>query len=1299
MFFHLYLLSSSLQFFCPESIASYFSKITFSWFTELIFKARRVRALQQSDLWHLHATNLASAVAPPFERLLDRWSARQKQGKPSLPAEQVSAIRYLMSIYWCEFAIICLIKLVASMFIFVNPIVLDWIINFMNPANNEPQWRGFLYTTLMFLSPMFESFATNQHEYRINQLTMKMKTAITSAVYRKSLRLSNTSRQQYTTGEIVNFIMVDCQRVVDFFNQINTVWSAPLQIVIGVYLLYVQLNVAAFAGFSFMLVIMPLNVWITRQIKKIQSRMMVEKDGRSKLMDEILNGIKLIKLSAWEAHFERKLLNFRNREVAQLKVYAWYNTMLNSIFSSAVFFVALISFLTFTLMSSDNILDANKAFVSLALFNIVRIPLAFLPMVLSAGGIAIVSMRRIDRYLSSPEIDDNLVMHLRQATTPELESDEAEDEEKEVEQPEVIRINDGSFSWDSGDSEPILKDVNLSIKKGQLIAVIGGVGAGKSSLLSTLLGDMVKLSGAVHARGKIAFVPQEAWIRNASIRENIIMNKRYDEKRYRAVLDKCELQFDMAMFAAGDATEVGEKGINLSGGQRQRISIARAVYSNSDIYLFDDPISALDAHVGKNIFDKVVGPKGCLGNKTRVLVTHKLSLLTQVDQIIYIDNATIAEMGTFNQLINNAGPFSEYVAEYFLNQNEIHKGGEEDQDELQFRSQLQSQIKPVIDRVELSRSLSTGSNLGRSQLLSSKSMGKLSQSSIHRSARLTQSQEGRGRLIKKEEVEEGSVKIANHIKYFQTVGYYVCFNILFGFTISNAFQVLGSLWLSDWSNDALDPVKAIDLNQRYIRIAVYSVLGIFEAVFSFVGTLLINIYCVVASKLLHNQMLHCILRVPMSFFDTTPIGRIMNRFSRDIDIIDLQISLNVRLLSMQIFRLIVAFGLIALEAPAILFFLFPLTLMYYIVQRLYINTSRQLKRIEAVTRSPLNNFLGESINGAVSIRCYGLVKTFMREMNRRIDENNRSYWLNFTAARWLAVRLEFLSYTIVFIATVFAVFSKGTITPGIAGLAISYSLNITSILNIFIRGSTELETNFVSVERITEYTELETEKSFARKLAPRGWPNRGEIVFSKYSTQYRPGLPMCLKGIDIVIQPGSKVAIVGRTGSGKSSLLLALFRLLPAVEGAIYVDNINIEHIGLKELRSSMRIVPQDPVIFSGTIRDNIDILGQHNDQKIVESLDKANLHNFLESIDNNLDYEITAGSDRLSKGQRQLVTLARGLIDESKIIVFDESTSGKFPKQTHTFWYFIDNIFNGYMQTNTKKLWITRPKYISTIA
>lgn len=1044
---------------------------------------------------------------------------------------------------------------------------------------------------------------------------------------------------------------VDSQRVADFINFSNGIWATPMQFGIAMYLLWQQVGMSALGGITFLCVLIPFNIWVSKRIRAIQSNLMREKDVRTKWMNEILNGIKVLKLYAWEKPFVEQIYKYRENESRHLFSMAYLIGFISFAFQAAPLIVGILTFSLYVL--SGGILDPNKAFVSLSLFNILRIPMGTLPMMISVGSMAIIAVQRINKYLNLPEIDDSSITSL-----PHHEY--------------AIQLKDTTFTW-SENKDNFLKDISLDIVHGKLIAIVGTVGSGKTSLLSGILGDMQKVAGKANVDGKIAYVPQQAWMQNATIRKNILFTRPYEDQKYKKTLQACCLEPDLQILTGGDLTEIGEKGINLSGGQKQRISIARAVYSNASIILMDDPLSAVDANVSKQLFENVISNNGLLRNKTRVLVTNRVACLPDVDEIIVMKDGQISERGSLTELVNSKGAFADFIAEYL---EQIHNQ-DQDSDDLivehpELIKSLVERVKPILERSKSrTKSGSTVTSdsdkmneVYRKSLEKSANLSLFREKLAHEKAQREVKKQASGQLIKEEFEETGGVKFSVYFKYLKTIGWLVSSCILLGMVSSNVFQVLQALWLSEWSNDALDPARAFDETLRNIRLIGYGGYGLGSIVCSLTSTVCLNIACIRASLVLHNEMMRSVLFSPMSFFDTTPIGRILNRFTKDVDTADFSIVFNLRMSVSMFFSTIVAFVMISLEASIILVALLPVFVFYVLIQRLYIATSRQLKRIESTTRSPIYNHFTETVHGVTSIRAYNVQDKFIVESNNRIDSNNSAFHASFTASRWLSIRLEFFGYSIVCIAALFAVFNKDTLTAGLAGLAISYSLNITTVVSMFIRCITDLESNIVSIERLIEYSELEPEAEYFKPFdpLPRDWPTKGEIQLINYSTRYRPGMSLILSNITAKIEAGEKVGIVGRTGAGKSSLTLGLFRIIEAASGQILIDNVDISQLGLFDLRSRLTIIPQDPVLFTGTLRLNLDPFNRHTDDVLWNALEMTNLKKYVLTLSEGLMYKIVEGGENLSVGQRQLICLARALLRKTKILILDEATAGKVP-------------------------------------
>lgn len=1135
----------------------------------------------------------------------------------------VGVANVIVKSFWPLLLTASLMKLVSSLLTFASPILLDRIIGFV--SSNEPSWRGTLYALTLFFLSIAESIFTNREQYLTNLNVMRIRTCLTSALYRKTLRLSSRGKKNYTTGQIVNLMSIDTQRVADLVQNVNSLWSAPLQLILSMTLLYQQLGMAVFAGILVMLLNAPLNAWIAGKLRTLQQMVMRSKDKRIKLLSEIFNGIKIIKIHAWEDSFKKRTEAIRDKEIGDLTRQTWYSAVITFAFTSLPFVVALASFATYVLVDPNNVLDANKVFVSLSLFNIIRVPLAILPMLITNLSTFLVSIKRVNKFLESDEIDPDVIKPI--------------DDNRSV-----VRIKDGTFKWEYGGSV-ILKKINLDVPRRKLVAIVGPVGSGKSSLLSAILGDLEKCGGEVlvDRASSMAYVPQEAWILNTTLKSNIMFNKVINEDRYQRVIDACALGPDLKTLELGDQSEIGEKGLNLSGGQKQRVSLARAVYADTDIYLMDDPLNAVDAHVGRHIFDQIIGPKGMLRDRTRILVTNKLSVLPEVDHIIVMSDGKITESGTYEQLLKNRGLFSQILVKYLLENTDGSK--------VMDASKKLDAITGELKRLEERQTEKAIRESPKREIPETKKTDQPANSHGNGNGN------GRNNLTGQEVSQVGSVGLTVHMNFIRTMG--INFVIALAiYIISSAFTISTNVWLSEWSNDALNATLSSDPVQRNMRLGVYAGLGLGESICVITSTILLNFACLRGSQLLHNRMLARILRAPMSWFNVTPSGRIINRFSKDIDTVDSTIRFNVRLLMVVTLRSITSLILISVGSVYSMILIVPIVLLYFLFQMFYVATSRQLKRIESTTKSPIYSHFGETVTGTSIIRAFGVSQEFILESNHRLDVNNASYYIGFVAARWLAIRLEFLGFIVVLTAALIAVLSRGIISPGIAGLSVTYSLSVTTVLSFLVRTYSDYETNVVSVERLIEYTRTPVEPDDDEEPIDPSWPARGEITFEDFSARYRPELDLVLNRFNLKISPAERVGLVGRTGAGKSSVTLALFRILEAADGCIIIDDVNISHINLKVLRSKLSIIPQEPIMFTGTIRQNVDPTESYPDDEIWKAIDLAHLGTFLRTLPAGLDHEVSESGGNFSVGQKQLFCLARTLLRRSKILVLDEATA-----------------------------------------
>uniref|UniRef100_A0A8C5WMM8 ABC-type glutathione-S-conjugate transporter n=1 Tax=Leptobrachium leishanense TaxID=445787 RepID=A0A8C5WMM8_9ANUR len=1203
---------------CPEAEASFLSKMTFWWFTKLAALGYK-RPLEDKDLWALNEQDKSKVVV---SKLIKEWEAektkiRDMPVKYSKNADAMlnhtdekatesevlivnekkprgpSLIKVMMKSFGPFFLIGSVYKLFQDLLSFVNPQLLSILITFTK-NKDAPAWWGYCIAILMFLSSLAQTLILHQHFQYCIVTGMRLRSAITGIIYRKSLVITNAAKRTSTLGEVVNLMSVDANRFQDLTTFLNMLWSAPMQIFLALYFLWQTLGPSVLAGVAVMVLLIPINAFIAMKTRAFQVEQMQYKDSRIKLMNEILNGIKVLKLYAWEPSFAQKVLEIRNKELNVLKKAAYLSAMSTFAWTSAPF-------------------------------------------------LASVSVKRIQDFLASDELDQNAVS--RDKTIPGIS----------------VSVQAGTFTW-AKNSEAVLNDINLLVPTGSLVAIVGHVGCGKSSLVSALLGEMEKLEGNVSVRGSVAYVSQQAWIQNCTLKDNILFGRSANEKNYRKVLEACALLTDLEILPGGDQTEIGEKGINLSGGQKQRVSLARAVFSNSDVYLLDDPLSAVDAHVAKHIFDNVIGPDGLLRGKTRLLVTHGVSFLPQVDHIVVIVDGKVSETGSYQELLKQNGAFAEFLRNYVFEDSVEEDDVTIDEEQVLLAEETLSNHTDLADnepvaneaRKKFIRQISVLSSDGESghKASTKRKICERKTSDVTSIKKLPMD-----KLIQTETAETGRVKMAVFWQYIKAVSLLVSFFICFLYCCQNASAIGANVWLSDWTNE---PVINGTQQNTEKRLGVYAALGLLQGFFVMVSSFTLAMAGIGAARKLHSGLLDNKLHTPQAFYDTTPIGRIINRFSKDIYVIDEVIPQTILMFLATFFSSLSTMVVIIASTPLFAVVIIPLAFVYFFVQRFYVATSRQLKRLESVSRSPIYSHFSETITGTSIIRAYGRQGCFVLLSDGKVDENQKSYYPGIVSNRWLGVRVEFVGNCVVLFAALFAVIGRDTLSPGLVGLSVSYALQVTMSLNWMVRMTSDLETNIVAVERVKEYSETETEASWIieDKRPPKDWPSKGEVELTNYSVRYRAGLDLVLKNLNLRVKGGEKVGIVGRTGAGKSSMTLCLFRILEAAEGVIKIDGVNISEIGLHDLRSMLTIIPQDPVLFSGTLRMNLDPFNKYSDDDLWNALELSNLRKFVASQQDKLEYECSEGGENLSVGQRQLICLARALLRKTRILVLDEATA-----------------------------------------
>ncbi|KAF9164997.1 Canalicular multispecific organic anion transporter 2 [Actinomortierella ambigua] len=1180
------------------------------------------------------------------------------------------------------------------------------------PPPPPPMRVGLLLTGGMFVASALSSallIASIQMAVEHGQM---IRGGLIDLIYRKSLVLAPEARQAHTVGSIVNRMSVDCDK-----------WAINKG---AIYAVYSTIGWSIAAGILVVLILMPIQGRLGAKLNKSEAVKLNRMDERVRLMAEILASIKVIKLYGWEASFQNKINGVRQEELQALRKMTWTRALMDIVLTSTTLLMALSTFAVYAMVGGPGFtpgkMTVDVVFASIALFGMVSEPMDMISHCMASMISLKVSSRRIQEFLLSDEMDETVVdryprergqpnavaIRLEHATmtwsrppkvvaaagTPGVsggddQGQDAHRTEEAVDESSPLLANGRQKQYHHHPSsttttaKPVLSNIDLTCHGRTLTAVVGRVGQGKSSLLSAIIGEMYKLEGSISVYGSVAYVPQQAWILHGTIRHNIVLNKQYDPVKYNRVLDACCLKPDIEILPAGDMTEIGERGINLSGGQKQRIALARATYQDADIYLLDDPLSAVDAHVGHHMWTHLLGPKGILRNKTRVLVTHGIHHLHMTDQIVTLHEGRISEKGRFQQLVARRGDFFRLINEG--------------------RAEALARRRSSGSLIVLGGTVDAGGGGGGAHADDSNLLGHTGE--MHSPLPVERTEVAKddngdnkaGELTAEETVSEDLAGWWIYRRYAKAATYRNVVLVIMLFMAAQALHIATNIWLKYWidnesehNRDSPHRSASYYLGMYGLLVAFYMVAnGIANYVTPVVGGLR-------AAAIVHDGLLSRVLRLPMSFFDTTPQGRVLNRFSSDLEPIDSKLAMSFVTVFTFTFTIVGTILVIAFSTPIFLFVVPPAVLAYLLVQRYYIQTSSTLKKIYHTTQSPLYSHFAETLAGVSSLRVQEELRDEFVEQNERKADNMFQKNLAFSLSnRWLAIRLEWLGSTMVLVAGLSATAKAQEVDPGMVGLALSYAVNITATINYLVRYVSEIQNSMANLERIYEYSEKPTEAPATsaemgaaeedRHLLDK-WPQQGRIQFVNYSTRYRQGLDLVLRDVSFEAQPGEKIGIVGRTGAGKSSLTLALFRIVEAANsywakaseqpreaqgrdhqlspdeevegGAIVIDGVDISTIGLNDLRRHLSIIPQEPILFAGTLRENLDPFGERLDVDLWEALERAHLKSHVSTLPGGLWSVVAQGGENFSMGQRSLICLARALLRKTKILVLDEATS-----------------------------------------
>lgn len=1319
----------------PERTTNIFSRVFF-WWLHPVLKVGYSRTLVPEDMFILSQEDKVEAMAEKFfgyfaagldqartDHLNLKYAERNETRETTTTPEEedledfdlpklVTVMAILQTFKW-QYFFSCLFSAIANVANVGMPLLTKKLIEFVERRAFGLETnigRGIGYSLGASFFVLTTGILLNHFFYRSMLTGAQAKAVLIKAILTKSFLLSAESKHKYPTGKITSLMGTDLARVDFAIGLQPIIVTFPIPFGASIAILVVNIGASAVVGIAIMLVFMGAIGWCIGKLIGYRQRASKYTDQRVEYIKEILANLKIIKYYAWEPPYHKSLSEVRKKEMRLVFNMQLLRSIAIAVAMSLTSIASMVAFLVLYRIGGGKRTPAN-IFSSISLFNILTQTVIMLPLALTAGVDGLLGLGRVGDFLSSSESDpealkthanatvasamekDNIAIQVQDASFEWDNFDEDEEEEKTKEQleedkktkkkddkkakkekkklakekkkglkspgPEISnatekkdeKVTEKTKSDSDSDAAevefPGLQDINLSIKKGEFVVITGLIGTGKTSLLNALSGFMNRTEGSVNVNGSLLLCGYP-WIQNATVKENIIFNSKLDEARYKEVIYSCSLESDLDIFPGGDQTEVGERGITLSGGQKARVNLARAVYAAKDIILMDDVLSAVDARVGKHIMNTCI--LGMLKDSTRILATHQLSLIGAADRIIFLNGDGSISTGTLDELkLSNAG-FSNLME--FSHSKEEEEEVEVEEKEEEELNQLERELtkltrKSVVDD-ELTRKAFNENNTDD------------------------------GQLILDEHMAVNKIELAVYLNYIRTgSGKYSLWSIVPAFLFFTILATFSELFTNTWLSFWTEYKFAGRSNGFYIGLYVmFCMLSVVFLVCEFVILVYVSN---TASMVLNVYAVERVLQTPMSFMDTTPMGRILNRFTKDTDALDNEIGDEIR---MFIFTMSQIFGVIILCIIYLPWFAIAVPFLGYMfvaIADYYQASAREIKRLEAVQRSHVYNNFNETLNGMPTIKAYDQEARFITKNDVFINNMNEAYYLTIANQRWLAIHLDMVATLFSLLISILCVCRVFKLSPASVGLLLSYVLNIAGQLSFLLRSYTQMENAMNSVERVSEYAfKLPQEAPYliTETTPHESWPAGGEISFDRVDLSYRPGLPLVLKDVSFSVKPAEKIGICGRTGAGKSSIMTALYRLSELQKGSITIDGIDISTLGLTTLRQKLSIIPQDPVLFRGNIRKNLDPFNESSDDKLWDALRRTGLIEAsrleivkkqvkVEGTDTNesfhkfhLNQPVEDEGSNFSLGERQLIAFARALVRDSKILILDEATS-----------------------------------------
>ncbi|KAG5866797.1 hypothetical protein JTB14_031470 [Gonioctena quinquepunctata] len=1221
----------------PRETAGIFSILTLK-FTIPIFIKGRKKTLDVDDLYNPLPNDRSTLLGNALER---NWNKQVENARKD-PNKKPSLFKAVIRTFWVEYAMLGILQGTGDLILrTTQPLMLGGMLDFYNPNSQVTKTEALCYAAGVVILNASTTIIMTQFMLNAMHCGMRVRAAVIVLIYRKAVKLSRTALGDTPVGKVVNLLSNDVARF-DFASaMIHQLWVGPISAIIVMFYLYQSAGLPGIAGILTIVILSPMQAYAGKLSARFRKQTAMKTDERLRLMDEIICGIQIIKMYAWEIPFKKVISLVREAETTIIKKGSYTRAFFMALGMFTTRLALFATLITISLSGQD--ITASTVFKLMAYFNLLSQTLTGL-FVRGLTEIAelMISIKRLQNFLFNEEF--------------EYDKQQNKQDSSPADGKDVIAMKDVTAKWIRSNSDTVLNNINLKVPRGKLIAVIGPVGCGKSSLLQTLLGELDIVGGTMNIKGNYSYASQEPWVFASTIRQNIVFGDEYDKKKYKEVIRICALENDLNQFPSRDLTIVGDKGASLSGGQKARINLARAVYRNADIYLLDDPLSAVDIHVSKVLYEQCIN--GFLANKTRVLVTHQVHYLKNADHIIIMSNGRIEKEGTFNELVNSDNAYAKLFTEE-------HQNKPEQTEEPEIKTE-------IVRRSFRRRTLSVVSSISAKSLVEG----------IHDDVEEVDDSDEEEAEIQVKDMQEasskGKVSGSLLLKYMSSGAN--AFNICLVLTLYILAQTFGSgtdWFVSTWTN--IEEYRTALENPNATEIPAKPILGDLatDTCLYIYGTILIillllqmfrsfSFYAMAmsCSRKLHRFIFDGIINATMRFFDTNPSGRILNRISKDIGSIDEMLPRTLLDVGQMFLQMGGSLVLVAVINPYAIILILALGVWFWYIRHIYLKSSKNIKRLEGMMRSPAFTQLSATLQGLTTIRALRAEELLKKDFDQAQDYHTSAWFMSISTSSAFGFVLDLCCAGFVGVVT-FSLIGLSDyfgLAGGSVGLAITQSTQLSGMVQFAMRMSANISNQLMSVERVLEYKALTPEHQPEKpKTPPKVWPAKGEITFENTVMRYYDEGPTILKNLNLTVKANEKVGIVGRTGAGKSSLISALFRLVK-IEGRIIIDGIDTNEILLKDLRSKITIIPQDPVLFSGTLRYNLDPFDEFTDEQLYGAIKEVELKDPANII-NRLENRVMDRGSNYSVGQRQLICLARAIIRNNKILMLDEATANVDPQ------------------------------------